>query len=143
VTHTGQLPGAGSSPVESTKGEVIVKKILFLDDMQERHDVFKDRALGCEIIPVYNYDEAVRAFEANTFDEVSLDHDLSTLSSLGIPDSEKTGLDVVLYMVEKIPVDKRPKKVYVHSWNPGGASLMVRELKKAGFKNVSYVPFKL
>jgi len=55
-----------------------MKKFLFLDDSQERHDRFAAlcRPLGVEVCHVKTVTDAIRAVSTTKFDTVWLDHDL-------------------------------------------------------------------
>lgn len=115
-------------------------KILFLDDMKERHETFKRNNIGRDITHVWDYDEAVKALSETKFDIASLDHDLSLLTIMTLPDKgEKSGYDVACY-IANMPEDKRPDTVVIHSLNPAGAQRMEAALK-GKVKKVIRVPF--
>lgn len=94
-----------------------MKMNLFLDDVRPCPFVGN-------WITVTNYDEAIKALNEHDFEFAHLDHDLTVAQTIGQPDDEKTGYDVVMYMKEhnKFPLTD----CYVHSLNPVGAERMCR-----------------
>lgn len=115
-------------------------KILFLDDDKARHRKFREWSIGCEVVFVFTYEEAIKALEEHVFDEAHLDHDLSEEAAMGLPvEGEKTGLDVAKHIAAMLP-DKRPERVVVHSFNDAGARWMGRVLRDAGVR-VILAPF--
>lgn len=114
-----------------------MRTILFLDDDPERHRLFRERAKqrlkNVRLLQVYDPDKAVSiiAREGPSLEAVYLDRDL------GLP---ITGEDVVLEMT-RLPIDRRPKKVIVHSLNESRAPVMVKMLERAGYE-VEQVPFE-
>ena len=130
-------------------------RILFLDDMQSRHDAairWFDGKPGVELVRVFTAPEAIARLNEGHFDVVFLDHDLAeehylTLSE-GLSEDRAegeaeymcgTGMDVVDWLVANpiIPGDgitpARHGNIIVHSWNPVRAPEMYRRLKDAGF----------
>jgi CheY-like chemotaxis protein len=109
-------------------------RILYLDDMQERHDYFDRKHRHDDVTHVYSHVEAVRALATfPAFDLASLDHDLG--------DGE-TGYYTAKYIAEVLTPEKRPLEVIVHSFNTVGAPLMVAVLQDAGVP-VSWQQFKI
>ena len=99
-------------------------RILFMDDMKDRHDLFEETHPEDEITHVYSHVEAVRAMAAlPAFDEAQLDHDLG---------EGATGYDTAVYIANVLPPEKRPGRVIVHSFNTVGAPRMVSVLHAAG-----------
>lgn len=91
--------------------------ILFLDDQWDRWDVFYRRFMSTtEIHWVKTAEECMQKMEERSWDIVSLDHDLGT---------EKNGMDVVRYMLAKLP---SVGVIAIHSWNQPAASIMHSEL---------------
>lgn len=113
-----------------------MKKILFLDDCQERHDavhaLYDDYAL---VVGCFTLDQFLDALVAHDhFDAISLDHDLNDFESKStFMDSEATGLDACGCMVNKRFKDKLPQTIRVHSFNPVGAMRMVNFLRDREF----------
>lgn len=78
---------------------------------------------------------------------ISLDHDLGLHTAEDVNDWDEiielslelqasdpeTGLDLVVWMIEN---DRVPEDITIHSWNPGGASLMAQRLVDAGHEVV-------
>lgn len=120
-----------------------MRKMLFLDDMQERHDSLKDQMkhkYEWEITHVYSCDEAIKKLQEESFDVVSLDHDLSIETIMKEPPlGEKSGYDVAMFISE-MPEDKRPENVVLHTWNSNGAKRMMDALK-GKVEKVLYLPF--
>ena len=107
-------------------------QVLILDDDEARHEGFKHAYWHLKLRHVYSHPEAVGALEQGPWDVAFLDHDLG-LERQGTKDTtgrEHTGFDTAKFIVE-MPVDKRPKIVVVHSWNPIGALQMYQLLKEA------------
>jgi hypothetical protein len=110
-------------------------RILVLDDEQERHEGFARRFKGHDVYHVYTYAQACAALANNfRFDLAQLDHDLCDFWQ--DPETgctyERTGEDVTKYIIDYIPEGLRPKRVVVHSWNPGGAQRMLELFRDAG-----------
>lgn len=118
-------------------------KILFLDDDKNRHATFRMNNIGLDITYVWTADEAIEAFKKEVFDEVSLDHDLAWQKNMQLPDAgEGSGYDVAIF-ISKLPKEKRPKMVIIHSLNPAGAHRMgqaLKECRQEGMR-VMRIPF--
>lgn len=120
-------------------------KILILDDDDVRHEWFARELGNNELVHIHTFDEFVETLNKDSFDVIFLDHDLNdhgykSVEIFGMPYSrptELTGLDAAEHMTN-LPSSKRPDKVIVHSWNPGGARLMMDTLKKAGFNAIRW-----
>lgn len=123
----------------------MAKKVLFLDDMQPRHDVFKKQTIGVLVTHVYNAQDAITALDSEVFDVASLDHDLSLEAILTLPEAgasnkgEWSGYDVALH-IASMPEDKRPKRVILHTLNPAGRDRMAAALD--GAVPVVIIPFR-
>lgn len=59
-----------------------------------------------------------------------LDHDLA--GAYFQNDKENSGTEVAEWIHHKLPKDKYPKKVIVHSWNIHGAERMINLIKPLG-----------
>ena len=109
-------------------------RILYMDDMQDRHDYFDRKHPKDDVTHVYSHVEAVRALATMpAFDLASLDHDLG---------EGETGYYTARYIAHTMPEDRRPREVIVHSFNTVGAPLMVAVLQDAGVP-VSWQQFKV
>ena len=121
------------------------KKILFLDDTETRHHVFRRTGIGADVTHVYNAVDAIKALDNTVFDVASLDHDLSEESIMTLPADGATdprnwsGYDVALH-IARMPADKRPKVVVIHSLNPPGRTRMQQALE--GSVIVKIIPFR-
>lgn len=106
-------------------------KILFLDDDRKRISIARQFAIGHDFTAVETVNEAVSQLNQSTFDIISLDHDLG--GEVYCKSDEKSGYEVAKH-VAALPVEKLPKKVIVHSFNPGGAENMMKALAPIGRK---------
>lgn len=109
------------------------KKILFLDDMEERHKAFK-RVLqwrqGLDFTYVYTAADAIAALNANHFDQAFLDHDLSLEDIMAEPGDPNAKVPTGMTVVDHILTMARPPgMVCVHSCNGPAATEMVARLK--------------
>jgi CheY-like chemotaxis protein len=114
-------------------------RVLVLDDDKLRHKVFQQNLIGNEfVVHAYTVDQAVEWLKKEKFDVVYLDHDLNdhpnqatsldyATGGYGGP-RELTGLDVA-YFMSRMPKEKHPEYVIVHSYNAGGAANMMAVLK--------------
>jgi len=111
-------------------------KILFLDDMEERHKSFEetielyDDSPRYEIDHVYTAYDAVEKIRATRYDQVFLDHDLSEDDIMIEPNAvskEPTGMDVVDHIMT---MEHPPSWIVIHSCNEPAAQLMQRKLNE-------------
>lgn len=115
-------------------------RILFLDDMEDRHSAFTQANIGHHIDRVWSAREAIEALAVNEqYDIASLDHDLDPGSYEGAP-KEMTGYDVARAMVSDELKAKLPKLTIVHSLNVPGGCMMLDVLQDAGARAVR-IPF--
>ena len=120
-------------------------RIFVLDDMEDRLKFFR------KWYGHHDYTETNKTWPAIAvlrdhprFDIYFLDHDLEDEPSGmygGYGSHQGDGHDVCQFIVSELPVDKRPRAVVVHSWNPDGAKRMAQTLADAGIK-VYLNPFK-
>ena len=113
-------------------------RILFLDDNPARHELMDNRYPSDEIIHAYTLDQYREALSKyDSFDVISLDHDLNDFTELGhtsyIGDSEGTGRDACGYFMKFL--HKAPAVIHIHSSNGDGARDMMDFLRS---HNVSY-----
>jgi CheY-like chemotaxis protein len=135
-------------------------RVLFLDDMQARHDAAARWLEGQELVAVITASAAIEALiKGPRFDVVMLDHDLAeehylTLSE-GISESRQpgqeaytpgTGMDVVDFLVQqkRANAPNLPNQIIVHSWNPVRAPEMQRRLLEVGFRSyqIMFHPYR-
>lgn len=121
-------------------------RILVLDDDDVRHERFKDYFRGHEVSHVYTVDGAITALIGDpVFDFAFLDHDLndyhhkSLHNDGGYGKVELNGVDVASFIARILDVEKRPREVVVHSWNPAGARSMINILRDASIKTHQWV----
>jgi CheY-like chemotaxis protein len=114
-----------------------MERILILDDSEERMKNFMRRFQGMtdkSVTLCVCVSEAINALEeCDRFDTVMLDHDLGS----GCPEGD----EVAKYIAEKLPVDKRPDVVIVHSHNSAASERMVLRLKEVGIR-ACHKPFQ-
>lgn len=120
-------------------------KIFILDDMEERHQAFIKRYPGHWFVRAYTADEAIKKLADGPYDLAFFDHDLGDwykeYGEDGVATAvERTGLDVVEHLLERIPPSKWPREVVVHSWNGSRGQLMTALLKRNGV-SATYQPF--
>ncbi len=109
-----------------------MKTVLVLDDDLRRHEHITQTLIGFDLVHVFTARAAIEALaNRDRFYLALLDHDLTFLQSAGKQDLEMSGTDVAHY-ISVMPIDKRPEKVVIHSWNPVGAKRMENILKDAG-----------
>lgn len=119
-------------------------RVLFLDDMESRHTAFFEHAKisGVIIDQAYSAKEAIQFLNANEYDQVFLDHDLSLddiMCEVGAKTREPTGMAVVDHIVEK---KIRIPYVIVHSHNgPASEQMMRRLVDCPSVLKVSVIPF--
>jgi CheY-like chemotaxis protein len=110
-------------------------KILFLDDSQERWEIFSEVISSrdyIELVWVKTSDEAIKRLNQCKWDIICLDHDLN---GIGLERStDLTGYEVA----EHISKDSRYNGdlIFIHSWNPEGAKNMRKILNRS-----IYIPF--
>lgn len=108
------------------------KKILVLDDDQERHQGFDKIFPRDAVTHVSDYDQFLKALPSGPYDLICLDHDLGETAD---PDGNvvlrKSGMDAARALVS-LPPELQPKQVLVHSQNSVAGPEMVRVLRDAG-----------
>lgn len=107
-------------------------KILFLDDMEERHKEFQRvcRGAGRDIVPVWTASAAIDQLCTEKFDQVFLDHDLShddIMVKVGEKSVVPTGMTVVDYI---LTMEDPPPDVIIHSCNGPAATEMEARLNQ-------------
>ena len=117
-------------------------RIFVLDDMEERLMNFRKWYGHHDYVEAKKAREAINVLaNSSPFDLYFLDHDLNDdhyndgsggmYSGYCSGSSWGTGYDVCRYIVSELPVDKRPKRIVVHSWNPDGAKRMAQLLAES------------
>ena len=117
-------------------------RIFILDDMEERHRAFRRTLMNHMLTHAYSFEEGCKLVsDSEKFDVFFLDHDLMDAhytayngGYMSPQPFEYTGYHFVRWMIDDMPVEKRPELVVVHSWNDSGAARMARDLEEAGFK---------
>lgn len=130
---------SSGTPTQPTPSANQRQRILFLDDAQLRHDAFAQRHLADDVVHVRTAEQAIRALdESPRFDVAYLDYDLAEEFYLTIsggtretpepgdpPYAPGTGMEVVEHIV-RMPTQRRPARVIIHSWNPIGREMLER-----------------
>ena len=105
--------------------------ILFLDDMETRHQSFK-RIIHPhhDVTYVYTADAAKKAMLTTAFELAFLDHDLAE-EHYGADNTQTadTGQEVAQFIADKVWSQFRPPVVIIHSMNPDGSIRMEAILK--------------
>ena len=102
-------------------------KILFLDDDPIRTRKARKCFANHELCEAETAEQAIKLLEKDSpYDAVSLDHDLG--GKIYCPSNEVSGFAVAEY-ISKMPREKMPKQVVVHSFNLYGAENMIKVLQ--------------
>lgn len=110
-------------------------KILVLDDMDTRHEIFKKIVTESdELTLVKTAAETIEQLKNQTWDMVFLDHDLG--GQTFVESGEETGYQVAEWLSQN--PDYKPKMIFIHSMNPVGTQQMKLVLPEARI-----VPFTL
>ena len=109
--------------------------VLFLDDDEARHQVFKKAidGLGMDVTYVYTAKDAIAELEAHHFDIFFSDHDLGGRIYVD-PEDSNTGSQVARWL--HINPDHLPTKIILHTFNKAGADYMLGYLL-----NAQWIPF--
>lgn len=129
-----------ASSSESTPGEPPgsqpERRMLFLDDDPERARLFLDK--NPTAVWVQTVEDCLKRLEEN-WDEVHLDHDLGGERYVQV-DREDCGMEVVRWLCLVPHPHLMPTRFFIHSHNENAASIMLSQLRIAGFR-VSFRPF--
>lgn len=119
-----------------------MRRLLFLDDNPDRHIAF-DIIIGgieCHVDHVWTADECIYALSQNEpYDCAFLDHDLG--GKVFVKEEKGSGSEVAKFIGSELSVDRHPRQIVVHSWNPKGAERMLGYIEPSGIPT-NYVPFK-
>jgi CheY-like chemotaxis protein len=102
-------------------------RILVLDDDETRLRAFRQKFIGTEVVTVMTASEAIKQLDSNVFQAIFLDHDLGQKHM--VASGPGTGYEVAKWL-ENNP-RKKPKMIYIHSFNPIGAQNMKKALPEA------------
>lgn len=107
-------------------------RILFLDDMEQRHKEFAKYVMGRghSLVQVWTAAQAIKELNTSTFDQVFLDHDLSLddiMVVVGEHSKEPTGMDVVDHIMT---MPTPPPDIIIHSCNGPAAMQMLLKLEE-------------
>lgn len=123
---------------------------FFLDDDKKRADIFIDwlfdEARQTDLVTGVSWVTSVESaieeltkYPLTIFKTIFLDHDLGGVASQNGPSDEKSGHEVVKWIIANRPPEGAPP-IIVHSYNKAGAERMVALLLENGFR-ASWVPF--
>jgi CheY-like chemotaxis protein len=104
-------------------------KILVLDNEKARLKLFKQKLIGNVVDCAKTAAEAIELLKNNDYDLVSLDHDLT--GQVFQPSGPGTGFEVAQWLVEHI--DRKPKRIIIHSFNIAGAQNILAILPEAEY----------
>ena len=118
-------------------------RVLVLDDIEHRHNIFDTIYQGHEVVHAYLYTGFCNKLIQGVWDLVHLDHDLSDFV-----DNADTYVDgwgnIRAYngghAAMRVCELENPPKVIIHSVNPVGAKIMRQMLERAGVE-VTWEPF--
>ena len=116
-----------------------MKEILFLDDNRPRQEEFSKvfTVPDTHVDYIETADEAIRALRSKVYEVAFLDHDLG--GKTYVKEVEGSGYQVALF-IERMPPEKRPYQVIIHSHNTEGASRMYQALK-GSVRKLQIIPF--
>ena len=120
-------------------------KILFLDDMKSRFDKFRMANIGRDIDWAETAEDAIRLLQQNSYDLISLDHDLIFAHYNRTTNcAHKDGLcgGVVAQFIAKRPRLFSHAKIHVHTLSYEAGQSMTSMLKGA-YLNAHRRPFSL
>ena len=129
-------PRSRTTPGESSPGPKEERRLLFLDDDPARASVFLEN--NPKAIWVQTVDDCLKRLE-ESWDEVHLDHDLGGERFVEV-DREDCGMEVVRWLCLEQHPHLMKTRFYIHSHNENAASMMLSQMKVAGFR-VSFRPF--
>ena len=113
------------------------KRILFLDDDPARHRDFDRAHRTDEVTHCFTAADAMQVLDDSPpFDELHLDHDLG--GRIFVTEVKETGYEVVLH-VARLPKERLPARVVIHTHNLNGARRMMECL--GARVPVSHIPF--
>lgn len=120
-------------------------KIFILDDDEMRHQSIMRKYPKYTFVRAHGALDAMKKLEEGPFDMAFFDHDLGDWYKEQNADGvevirERTGLDVIEHLLERVHPAKWPEDVIVHSWNGTRGRLMTDLLVKNGVSAI-YQPF--
>lgn len=111
------------------------RRVLFVDDMRERWEIFNDlykqpETAHVEFVWAQNYDEAITQLQNGKWDVVFLDHDLEDPTEYNQKEGWRDGTAIADWIREHTPhIDA----AICHSMNPVGRMRMVQILQRGGY----------
>jgi hypothetical protein len=116
-------------------------KYLFLDDDNRRTLIFRRKHRYEDVVCVETAEDAIKQLSnIKDWDEVHLDHDLDREVYVP-PTSERTGSEVVRFIVKNKDKISKDIKFIIHTHNHYVVvSNMIQPLRNAGFE-AEYIPF--
>lgn len=122
------------------------QRVVVLEDKDKRLDIFKCWFTNYDLACTKTIREGVNLLLEKQADFLFLDFDIHdpgdrTLREwLRVPSKrrELDGLDLAYYVAKRLPIEKRPKHIIIHSRNPVGRRLMREYLEKRDVKPVMW-----
>jgi CheY-like chemotaxis protein len=102
-------------------------RILVLDDDEIRLDKFRQGLIGKVVDCVKTATEAIKLLQENVYNMLFLDHDLG--GRINVSSGPGTGYEVAKWLEEH--PDRKPKHIYLHSFNEAGRNNMRMALPEA------------
>jgi CheY-like chemotaxis protein len=102
-------------------------RILVLDDELERLRQFSQNLIGNVVDLATTAPETINFLKEKEYDILFLDHDLG--GKIHVPSGPGTGYEVAKWLEEH--PERKPEKIYIHSFNPSGAQNMKAALPEA------------
>ena len=99
-------------------------RILILEDDKKRQVTFKQNLIGHNVVIVETPQEAIALLESEEWEMLCLDHDL--YGKVYVPSGPGTGYEVAEWL--SIHKDRKPKKIFTHSFNEKGRAEILRVL---------------
>jgi len=118
-------------------------RILFLDDMEERWRRFRQANIGQVIDWAESAEAAIKFLHENSYDVISLDHDLEFEHYCSPVCDHKDGLCgmTVAQFIAEHPAPFEKSTINVHTYNESAGQEMIGTLRAAGLK-ADYRPFE-
>lgn len=100
-----------------------MKRVLFVDDMEVRHEGFKKNHAADVAYYAWSVEEAIQLLKEHPgFDVAYLDHDLAGPHYMK-RGAKGSGSEIAEF-IATMPEETRPKKVVLHTWNVSAAAWM-------------------
>ena len=106
-----------------------------IDDDQLRLNQFQQRLIGHVVCCVKTASEAIQKLSEESWEVVSLDHDLG--GDTYVPSGPGTGYEVAKWLAEHR--DRKPSRIIIHSFNAPGSKNMKSVLPEAFYNPGAWI----